>query len=197
MENNNQAIREKYNQFQRLEHLHAKLAFMVEFSNFQKNIPQLSSHDHFLIGCMYMELISDSASMRSAQEHFHSALRLDETHYMARLYSGHCYFDFAGYEKDLAIFQLALNEYLQVDADTLRREQAPWQYAQWLELVGSCFHHLGQEQTALRYFKKMLEVYRQERFDTLLDPTAIYDCIEVNGEMYNTLKQIEDAYYFL
>jgi len=146
------------------------------------------AQDLHILGLVHYHTSVDIHDIEKAHDYFLSALKKNQDYYMARLYSAHCFHDINKYG-------LALEEYLKVDDEKLRSEFALWRFVKLQEQIGFCYFKLGEKCKASSYFNSVLEFYRKENFDELVDPVEIYECLKPSNPIFRELKGIERAYY--
>ncbi|WP_041744761.1 tetratricopeptide repeat protein [Coraliomargarita akajimensis] len=97
---------------------------------------------------------------------FRESKRLNPSHYMSSLYSGHCHHDKKRYPE-------ALKEYESVDIEMLKEDYPIWRYVKLQEQKGECLHRMGRKEDAMCYFEEVSGHYENIDSEELVLPTEL------------------------
>ena len=104
---------------------------------------------------------------------FRESKRLNPSHYMSSLYSGHCHHDKKRYPE-------ALKEYESVDIEMLKEDYPIWRYVKLQEQKGECLHRMGRKEDAMCYFEEVSGHYDNIESEELVLPTELLRTLDPN-----------------
>ena len=175
----------KYNELDLELNSTRKKRLLREIDDLLSNEKTLDSDDYHLWGLSYYETETDINYHTSvALDKFLEAIKLNPAHFLARLYTAHCFHDKNNLEK-------ALEHYLQVDKEELRKFQV-WRYVKLLEQIGYCYYKLDKKSTGEQFFKQLLDWYKILPEQDRPVPIEMINCLPENHPYIIEMKKIED-----
>jgi tetratricopeptide (TPR) repeat protein len=159
-----------------------------EIARIVEGIESPDAEDLYISGLSHYNAADKLQDINDARTLFSESLKKDRRYYIARLYLAHCY-------HDTKEFELALQQYLEVDREKLKNEFPLWRTVKLLEQIGFCLHILGRIDEARPYFEEVLEFYENKSLSDLANPLEIYQSLSESDPLYVRLKEIENDYF--
>jgi tetratricopeptide (TPR) repeat protein len=159
-------------------------ASLVEFL---RDITTLDAEDYYLWG-LSIYILNQEDVLENSHPKFLKALEVDESYYLARLYSAHCYHDKGEYSN-------ALSEYLKVDQELLKEEMPIWRWVKLMEQIGFCYAKTGRLKTAETWFERVIDAYQTIEKDELVPVQEAYECLPADHDIVAKLKKAENEHF--
>ena len=176
---------QKYDAFELEENPHLKKHRRIEIFNLLQNEEEPDANALYIWGLTYYFSDDDKAyDTRMALEKFLQAYHLDKNHFLACLYTAHCYQD----QNELTE---ALKYYELVNQDALKEFQI-WRYVKLIQQIGYCHYQLDNQVLGRKHFQEVLEWYNKLPAEDRPVPSELLKCLLADNEIVIEIKQIED-----
>lgn len=119
---------------------------------------------------------------KKALSFFEKSINSEPDYYISNYYLGHCYQDLGEYEQ-------AIEHYLKVNQERLKKDFPLWRFVLLFELIGFCYWKIEQKDIGLEYFKKTISEYlKLDYFDLFPIGDFIEKCLPENHSLLIEMK---------
>ena len=125
------------------------------------------AHTYYSWGLFAYDILLDYPL---ATEKFRRSIELDPSHYLARMYLGHCYFDQKSWLEAADCFRKIAKK------DLVQSWKQPWRFVLLLELQSVCYAELGEEAFFRETFARFTGSCTEFAFRNLEEPRWLLQC---------------------